>query len=81
MLKRLQRQPEAVRWRIAELITIVAAVILVAGWLLWLLPAQLAWVRSAEPVTPETAVAPVPTDEALTLKQLRQILGTQDQKP
>ena len=81
MLKRLQNQPEAVRWQIAGLITIIAAIVLVAGWLLFLLPAQLAWVRSSEPAQTETATGPTPTAEALTVEQLQQVLGTHDQKP
>lgn len=88
MLKRLQNQPEAVRWQIAGLITIVAAVALVTGWLLFLLPAQLAWVRSSEPADKEMASGPTSTTEALTVEQLQQVLGTQalptgrqDQKP
>lgn len=81
MLTHLQNQPEAVRWQIAGLITIVAAIVLVAGWLLFLLPAQLAWVRSAEPVNAETASGPTPTTEALTVEQLQNVLGTQDEQP
>lgn len=80
MLTHLQNQPEAVRWRIAGLITIVAAIVLVAGWLLFLLPAQLAWVRSSEPVNTETATGPTPTAEALTVEQLQNVLGTQDEQ-
>lgn len=81
MLKHLQNQPEAVRWHIAGVITLVAGIVLVIGWLVWLLPAQLAWVRTAEPIQTETAAGPSPTNEVLTIEQLQNVLETKDQQP
>lgn len=81
MWQYLQNQPEIVRWRMAGLITLVAGIGLVIGWLFWLLPAQLAWVRSTEPTQTETAAGPSPTNEVLTVEQLQSVLGTKDQQP